>query len=667
MTSDETKNPSSKIGFLYDAGNREQVTGLESTGAGKSAVDDLERLATGIGLMQQREAGLVSIDKPKEREMPDLERLERTIGKPDFLPAWFLQIGAKLARTVCKIQAKGVDYSGRPGNWCGTGFMVSPDVMLTNHHVLNSAEVAGNSICIFDYQTDEHGKMQTNKSFRFDPDRLFFTSLVTDGGLDFTFVWVKDQPGREGEFGHVNLDRAYFKILGGGHANIVQHPNGEPKSVVLQANKIVSQTEAVVHYLSDTEGGSSGSCVFNKLWKPTALHHASHWATPEEAGDHHPGVTYVNEGIKMSAIATFLENVAQSSEPRADTARELLDLFGGTDSAMGFFGALGRIDPSQTPSLETVVASYRGEATDIDVGFWNVEWFTRNPEKVADVAKVVADTNLDIWAFEAASPGVTELLVEQLRQKFGLDFKWAASEPGVRGGKQTTIVIWNEKTVTGERMEWSDELKPWFDIDSRNFGDLQMEAVEGKVYNRYPGLFYFKAESPSGKELIDFNLVPLHLKAGKEGSKRRIMAARILGAAMKKMMAGADADRDWIIGGDFNAPLATKDFDALFKEDMVAVSAADEKQGAFTYLKGPKSLIDHVFLSANLAQTFGEEDFFVVAKEKTIPDYVERLSDHRPVLVRLSLRREPTGEDVDAKSQVPSELSTLLADLPPLT
>jgi len=93
---------------------------------------------------------------------------------------------------------------------------------------------------------------------------------------------------------------------------------------------------------------------------------------------------------------------------------------------------------------------------------------------------------------------------------------------------------------------------------------------------------------------------------------------------------------------------------------MVALSAQDEGEGAFSYLKRPKSLIDHIFLSPNLAQTYGAGDFFIVAAEKTLPKYLKRLSDHRPVLVRLSLKTQaPAG--AEAGEELPPELASLLA------
>ena len=61
-----------------------------------------------------------------------------------------------------------------------------------------------------------------------------------------------------------------------------------------------------------------------------------------------------------------------------------------------------------------------------------VEWFNRDYEhKLSDVARVIADLNLDIWALEEVSPEATEALVAELKRKFEMEFDYLASEPAV--------------------------------------------------------------------------------------------------------------------------------------------------------------------------------------------------------------------------------------------
>ncbi len=582
--------------------------------------------------------------------------LEVVIGEVNFLPAWFLSVGAQIAAAVCKIDAAGINYQGANGSWSGTGFLVSPNILLTNNHVINSVEVARASTCIFNYQAERNGSIAQTRGYRLDPDRLFITSPAR-GGLDFTFVWIKDQPGDE--FGFVQLDRNAFTIVDHEYVNVIQHPSGRPKTLVLQDNRVRQQDETIVHYTSDTEPGSSGSCVFNNLWAPVALHHASRPAPAEEVA---AGFNFLNEGIKFTAIATYLERVAQDAGADAAAAGEVLSVITGSDALLGFFGSLGRkaASPSSSP-LETVVTSYQGELQDVDVAFWNVEWLTRRLEKVPAVAQVVKDMNLDIWALVESSPESAQAIVDELARRHGMEFDVAASDPDAAPGIQSTTVIWNKRTVTGVAEEWPTDIAKWFTVHSTQFDKLGLEAVEGKIFPRRPGLFRFTATQEGGAPPFDFYLVPLHLKAMDEGSKRRRMAAAILGAAVKKMIGEHGKDADWVIGGDFNAALASQDFAALLKDDMVALSAEDEGAGAFSYLKRPKSLIDHIFLSANLAQTYGADDYFIIAAEKTVPKYVKQLSDHRPVLVRLSLK-QPSAEP-PAAEELPPDLANLLSQI----
>jgi len=99
----------------------------------------------------------------------------------------------------------------------------------------------------------------------------------------------------------------------------------------------------------------------------------------------------------------------------------------------------------------------------------------------------------------------------------------------------------------------------------------------------------------------------------------RVLRSRFAAALAKwQPTRGMAADGPAILGGDFNAELATGDFDKLSEGSLVAASAADAASGAFSYIKGPRSLIDHIFLSPNLADRFGAQDYFIIAAEKTL-------------------------------------------------
>ncbi len=548
---------------------------------------------------------------------------EAVVGRPNFLPASFLEVGAASARATCQVRTSGVDYTGRSGSWVGTGFLLGGRVLLTNHHVLNSPSVAAAASAVFDYQIAPDGTPLPTQAFALKPDRLFLTSPAV-GGLDYTFVAVDGDPT---PFGGVRARRSAFAIAENEFANIISHPNGRMKEVSLQENEVRWQDDVVIHYTSDTEGGSSGASVCNNNWELVALHHAS-------KASNVPGFSSLNEGIKLAAIAADLERLARSGSAAAAAA---LTLFDGTDERLGFFGGLGRPAPTGT-GLESVVDSFRGTETDLDVGFWNVEWLTKHYDtKKQAVARVLREMNLDVWCLEESSPNAAEAVAAELRAAYGLTYGTLAAEPNSSDGKQSCTILWNTDTVTVKVEAWGEPVESWLKANSRDFDDLGLggfESVHGKIFDRYPALFRVTGTKPGPNGVTpDFYLIPLHLKAMDEGSMRRKMASKILAEAVKvKVAAGGPVDV--IAGGDANAPLDSGDFANLTDSGLVAASAEDAEGGAFSYIKGPKSLIDHVFLSPNLA---GDADFFVVAAEKTFPKYVKEISDHRPVLVRFSL------------------------------
>lgn len=580
--------------------------------------------------------------------------LEVQIEKPDFLPSIFLEAGAAAARAVGRLVIRnGTDYAGdnQPNGWMGTGFLVAPGLLLTNHHVLNSPEAAQAATLQLNYRNRLDGSADVMEEFALQPDRLFLTSPVR-GGLDYTFVAI--DPAVTEEYGFIPLDRRAYVISPSAPGNIIQHPRGRYQEVVVQNNPILSDNGLLLHYLSDTERGSSGSPVFDNRWRLIALHHASAHNTAQLAAPGQQPSQYLNEGIKLSTIAADLESGRAAGSPQA---REILAAFSGINSATGYFGTLGRTTEAEA-GVEALTDKFRGTDQDVDIGSWNIEWFSnRFPEKLDRVAGVIADFNLDIWALIESSPEAAEELVVKLKEKFGLDFGVAHSEPGASTSKQSTSMIWNKATVDGKRLEWDEKIQTWLDIRSQNFSDDMLEAEHGKVFDRYPGLFSFSVKNTK----FDFLTVPLHLKAMGEGSLRRQIASKILAAAVARMIKNGP-EQDWILLGDFNAEIASNDFAPLAERGLVPLSAEDEGNQVFTYLKSPyKSMIDHVYVSPNLAKRYGPDDFFVVAADKTYPNYIKEISDHLPIVTRLALGKAPEL----VASDMPEDLVEALRELYP--
>lgn len=222
----------------------------------------------------------------------------------DFVAVAFLERGRRAADAVGRVAF----LNAKPQ---GSGFLVGPRLFLTNHHVIQSAAAAGRLQVQFDYEYDRFNRLRTPTAFAFDPDLCFVTDDID--GLDYTLIGIGER--HEGvrtldEFGFIALSDAGDKHMLGEIANVIQHPDGRFKEVVLRENHLVARDETlqVLHYVADTEQGSSGSPVFNNDWEPIALHH---WAGPwrEVMGtDGQPLSREINEGIRISAIVRDLRD-----------------------------------------------------------------------------------------------------------------------------------------------------------------------------------------------------------------------------------------------------------------------------------------------------------------------------------------------------------------------
>lgn len=195
---------------------------------------------------------------------------ERILGNSDLMGIEFLERGIAVGRFVGRVNIRNnigvtVGY--------GTGFMVSPRLLLTNNHVLNSFQSAKNSMIEFDYQRDRRGVQLPIVAFRLQPEVFF----LTNAALDYTLVAVNPTSLNNipiNFYGWNRLIGEEGKILISQPVNIIQHPKGEVKQLVLRENKLIDLLANFAHYTTDTEPGSSGSPVFSDLWEVVALHHS---------------------------------------------------------------------------------------------------------------------------------------------------------------------------------------------------------------------------------------------------------------------------------------------------------------------------------------------------------------------------------------------------------
>jgi len=269
--------------------------------------------------------GLTSTSEPKST-------LEKVVGgNTTFLDvaAWRGAL-TRMEWKVCRID--------RDGRGVGTGFLVGPDAVLTNYHVVEPAIEGGTPhgrySCRFDYKMSEAGDVIASGEtvgLAGDDDWLIASST-------YSAVDTVPDP-KPGEPGADELDFALLRLSGDvGHAApsgsemgeprswvemrpdpvdfaavstlaILQHPDSAPLKLALgmEQSIVVNAMGNRIRYTIPTLPGSSGSPVFDSEWTLLALHHS---------GDPTAIKPEYNEAIPIANIATqpavaeYLEHLA---------------------------------------------------------------------------------------------------------------------------------------------------------------------------------------------------------------------------------------------------------------------------------------------------------------------------------------------------------------------
>lgn len=190
---------------------------------------------------------------------------------PKDRPVVFYRDNPKLiaaSRSVAKLR-----YAKDGRMYSCTGFMISPDILLTNHHCISSENVCASTIAIFGYEYNEKSELQQGDEFKCQQ------MLDADPGLDFAILRIRGNPGVKERWGALDWDGANLRK--GGQLTLIQHPDGDPKRVAhegcavstLNAVGKIHADETDFGHTCDTMTGSSGSPVLSDNFKLIGLHH----------------------------------------------------------------------------------------------------------------------------------------------------------------------------------------------------------------------------------------------------------------------------------------------------------------------------------------------------------------------------------------------------------
>jgi len=198
-----------------------------------------------------------------------------------------------------------IDTSGAVGmikrsdGMVGTGFLIAPDILITNQHMISSQKWAKDTKVLFNYQRDKPGHVLDADVFECDPD--FYYSSPKEK-LDYALLKLKRKSGKKAGDKWAYLKLEPTDISSGDFVTIIEHPKGKPKVVAMKGNEVVSVNKIHVEYKTDSDHGSSGSPVINDKGQVVALHHYA-VGIPQDGG----GMIFSNEGIRIGPIIEHLK------------------------------------------------------------------------------------------------------------------------------------------------------------------------------------------------------------------------------------------------------------------------------------------------------------------------------------------------------------------------
>lgn len=314
---------------VTDSGPR-TLRGVEKLSTGRETVARLTKYEARESLRQQ-------LRTPAYRD--NLAFLEKQIGATlDFEDLPPNEQAYKAGHGVARIVA--LNGAGIQPSAVASGFLVAPDLLLTNHHVFRSLDEARGTAAQFDY---EHvgTNVRTGTLFELDPDRFF----VNDLRLDYALVAVKPRALDGADlrtYQFLPLIATEGKIRKGDPCYVIQHPDGQPKTYVTRNSNLTELLDdGFLLYTADTLAGSSGSPVFNAHWETIALHHCgvpemrdgqlvtvSGELVPANSDIEDDQLRWVaNEGARVSAL---VQSLAQQKPGDQGQQRILADLLATT-------------------------------------------------------------------------------------------------------------------------------------------------------------------------------------------------------------------------------------------------------------------------------------------------------------------------------------------------
>ena len=237
-------------------------------------------------------------DTPEFQRVPDV-----IIGTADFEKMRDLPTDSQDYQLGRKVGWITIPQRNNPDRiWICTGFLVGPDLFMTNHHCIEDEvgrlPLEGAKIYMDYYQEPEVDRTRGGVTARVSE------LLQADALKDYALLRLDAPIGNT--YGWLQLDTT-TQVDSSQRVKIIQHPRGRSKEIVRRNSQIfdipaghpLEGVPSVLAYLADSEGGSSGAPVFLRDGTGVIAIHHSGWRRG--------GVPHFNAGSLMSHIVPEIQ------------------------------------------------------------------------------------------------------------------------------------------------------------------------------------------------------------------------------------------------------------------------------------------------------------------------------------------------------------------------
>lgn len=432
----------------------------------------------------------------------------------------------RLTRIVCRIEPQ---PRSRGIEGYGTGFLVGPDVIMTNDHVVSgidgksafwgNREKAAQVKVRFDCEYTTEGKSTEGKEYKLAADYQILRCPVDQ--LDFALIRLDGRPandmirGKRREF----VIPSSYQFEESEPLLILQHPQAEPMKLAF--GSITSKGEWApncIAYSVNTEGGSSGSPCLTQDLAVAALHNR--------------GSLAVNRGVLMSSI------LAHCNLP--DVRTSLLA------AGLGHFAQEEQsliLENLSQPSLSSISSAPQAGAAPTPPPMANVSQnangLPQRNEKLREVWRQLA-----YWLRENY----------RVFNSFGPPSKGVGVDRSLWRRQKELVITPNNKSIAATLREYRELLPPSTEkIIHRMLDHLDAYAVSNSGTPVSYKQFIFPTEFSSLVGLGNAG----HYSSSYDRSGIRLWAAWKMGACPTQVLKAS------LIGSILSTPLAARDVDIL--------------------------------------------------------------------------------------------------------